>query len=211
MDARREACGAAGLRIPAVSADSKPSRDLATISESRTDRVGGKFVRLDPCGDALDASELTRLDLAGLRRRYGFPYMVIHRSDLHGIFLRACAQEDVELLTSQLVTSYENTGIGARVVLADGGSQGLVEALHFLVHEVGVDEARRDAEPFGVQHQGRTDGNAGSNGNAAFDFHSSIADCRLQNSDCRTTHSAICNHKSATGFILSAAKRTPIQ
>ena len=73
--------------------------------------------------DALDGSELTRLDLAGLRRRYGFPYMVIHRSDLHGIFLRACAREGVELLTSQLVTSYENTGSGGRAVLADGGSQ----------------------------------------------------------------------------------------
>ena len=73
--------------------------------------------------DALDGSELTRLDLAGLRRRYGFPYMVIHRSDLHGIFLRGCAQEGVELLTSQLVTSYENTPAGARVVLADGGTQ----------------------------------------------------------------------------------------
>jgi 3-hydroxybenzoate 6-monooxygenase len=73
--------------------------------------------------DALDGSELTRLDLADLRRRYGFPYMVIHRSDLHGIFLRACAREGAELLTRQLVTSYENTGSGARVVLADGGSQ----------------------------------------------------------------------------------------
>ena len=39
--------------------------------------------------DALDARELTRLDLRDLARRYGFPYMVIHRSDLHGIFLRA--------------------------------------------------------------------------------------------------------------------------
>jgi salicylate hydroxylase len=73
--------------------------------------------------DALDGSELTRLDLAALRRRYGFPYMVIHRSDLHGIFLRGCAQEGVELLTSQLVTSYENTPAGARVVLAGGGTQ----------------------------------------------------------------------------------------
>jgi 3-hydroxybenzoate 6-monooxygenase len=73
--------------------------------------------------DALDGSELTRLDLGGLRRRYGFPYMVIHRSDLHGIFLRACSREGVGLLTSQLVTSYENTGSGARVVLADGGGQ----------------------------------------------------------------------------------------
>ena len=40
--------------------------------------------------DAIDGSELTRLDLTDLERRYGFPYMVIHRSDLHGTFLRAC-------------------------------------------------------------------------------------------------------------------------
>ena len=73
--------------------------------------------------DMLDGSELTRLDLADLRRRYGFPYMVIHRSDLHGIFLRGCERDGVELLTSQHVTSYENTGTGARIVLADGGSQ----------------------------------------------------------------------------------------
>ena len=36
---------------------------------------------------------------------------------------------------------------------------------------VGVDEALGNAEPFGVQHQGRTDGDAGRNGDAAFDFH----------------------------------------
>jgi len=73
--------------------------------------------------DALDGSELTRLDLADLRRRYGFPYMVIHRSDLHGIFLRGCARAGVELLTSQYVTSYETNDHGARVILADGGTQ----------------------------------------------------------------------------------------
>jgi 2-polyprenyl-6-methoxyphenol hydroxylase-like FAD-dependent oxidoreductase len=70
--------------------------------------------------DALDARELTRLDLRDLERRYGFPYMVIHRSDLHGIILRACERAGVELLTDQLVTGYENTDTGARVHLADG-------------------------------------------------------------------------------------------
>lgn len=70
--------------------------------------------------DALDARELTRLDLRDLERRYGFPYMVIHRSDLHGIFLRGCERAGVELLTDQLVAGYENTDTGARVRLADG-------------------------------------------------------------------------------------------
>jgi len=70
--------------------------------------------------DALDARELTRLDLLDLERRYGFPYMVIHRSDLHGLFLRACQRAGVDLLTDQLVTGYQNTATGARVRLADG-------------------------------------------------------------------------------------------
>ena len=75
--------------------------------------------------DALDGSVLTSLDLKDMERRYGSPYMVIHRSDLHALFLRACQNADVDLRTSQHVTAYEvavpgSTGHGARVVLADG-------------------------------------------------------------------------------------------
>jgi 3-hydroxybenzoate 6-monooxygenase len=71
--------------------------------------------------DALDGSVLTRLDLRDAERRYGFPYMVIHRSDLHGLFLAACQDAGAELLTSQEVTGYQNTEGGAAVTLADGG------------------------------------------------------------------------------------------
>ncbi|MFE6156276.1 FAD-dependent oxidoreductase [Streptomyces sp. NPDC057889] len=73
--------------------------------------------------DALDSGELTRLDLRDLERRYGFPYMVIHRSDLHGIFLRACQRAGVELLTDQTVIDYEHTDGGARILLANGGTE----------------------------------------------------------------------------------------
>ncbi|MEE4492552.1 FAD-dependent oxidoreductase [Streptomyces sp. BE230] len=73
--------------------------------------------------DALDSRELTRLDLRDLERRYGFPYMVIHRSDLHGIFLRACRRAGVELLTDRTVTDYEHTDGGARIHLADGSTE----------------------------------------------------------------------------------------
>ncbi|AKJ15484.1 3-hydroxybenzoate 6-hydroxylase [Streptomyces incarnatus] len=73
--------------------------------------------------DALDSRELTRLDLRDLERRYGFPYMVIHRSDLHGIFLRACARAGVELLTDHTVSGYDNTAEGALIRLADGSAQ----------------------------------------------------------------------------------------
>lgn len=70
--------------------------------------------------DAVDGTELTRLDLVDLERTYGFPYMVIHRSDLHGLFLRACQRAGVDLRTDQRVVGYTNTADGARVELADG-------------------------------------------------------------------------------------------
>lgn len=70
--------------------------------------------------DAVDGSELTRLDLGDLQRRYGFPYLVIHRSDLHGLFLRACERAGVDLVNDAHVTAYEKTQAGARVTLADG-------------------------------------------------------------------------------------------
>ncbi|WP_030558032.1 lycopene cyclase family protein, partial [Streptomyces exfoliatus] len=73
--------------------------------------------------DALDSQELTRLDLRDVERRYGFPYMVIHRSDLHGIFLRACRRAGVELLTGRTVVDYEHTDGGARIRLEDGRTE----------------------------------------------------------------------------------------
>ncbi|MEU1213406.1 FAD-dependent oxidoreductase [Streptomyces sp. NPDC005791] len=73
--------------------------------------------------DALDSRELTRLDLRDLERRYGFPYMVIHRSDLHGLFLRACERAGVELVTDRAVVDYEHTDGGARIRLADGRTE----------------------------------------------------------------------------------------
>ena len=70
--------------------------------------------------DAVDGTVLTSLDLADMARRYGTPYIVIHRSDLHGLFLGACRQAGVDLRTSQHVTGYDNTENGAQVTLADG-------------------------------------------------------------------------------------------
>ncbi|MFJ8025704.1 FAD-dependent oxidoreductase [Streptomyces sp. NPDC096311] len=70
--------------------------------------------------DALDASELTRVDLKDLERRYGFPYMVMHRSDLHGVLLHGCEWAGVELVTGTRCESYANIEGGARVTFADG-------------------------------------------------------------------------------------------
>lgn len=70
--------------------------------------------------DAVDGEELTRLDLRDLEKRYDYPYMVIHRSDLHAMFLRACERAGVDLITDAAVTAYENTADGAKVTLASG-------------------------------------------------------------------------------------------
>jgi 3-hydroxybenzoate 6-monooxygenase len=70
--------------------------------------------------DATDGSELTRLDLLDLERKYGFPYMVIHRSDLHGIFLRAAQRLGVELINDKQCVAYEQVTGGATAVFSDG-------------------------------------------------------------------------------------------
>jgi 2-polyprenyl-6-methoxyphenol hydroxylase-like FAD-dependent oxidoreductase len=57
--------------------------------------------------DALDGGELTHLDLAETARRYGAPYVVIHRSDLHSILLRACRVAGVDLVTDAAVLDVE--------------------------------------------------------------------------------------------------------
>ncbi|MFB6777766.1 FAD-dependent oxidoreductase [Streptomyces sp. NPDC056352] len=95
--------------------------------------------------DAVDGGELTRLDLRDLEKRYGYPYMVIHRSDLHGLLLRACERAGVELVTDSRVTSYENADGGARVTLASGEvhEAGLViaaDGLHSVARKLLVDD-----------------------------------------------------------------------
>ncbi|GED84245.1 FAD-dependent oxidoreductase [Streptomyces sp. 6-11-2] len=95
--------------------------------------------------DAVDGDELTRLDLRDLEKRYGYPYLVIHRSDLHGLLLRACERAGVELITDAQVVSYENTGGGARVTLASGETHeaGVViaaDGLHSLARTLLVDD-----------------------------------------------------------------------
>ena len=94
--------------------------DYGLLDEAKTLGVVPKAMVMK---DATDGSELTRLDLEDLERKYGFPYMVIHRSDLHGIFLRACQRAGVELLTDQQCVGYENTPTGASATFAEAVPQ----------------------------------------------------------------------------------------
>jgi 2-polyprenyl-6-methoxyphenol hydroxylase-like FAD-dependent oxidoreductase len=100
--------------------------------------------------DAADASELTRLDLVDLERKYGFPYMVIHRSDLHGTFMRATQRLGVDLRTGMAATAYENVTLpsgasGARVSFADGSTDEAetviaADRLHSVARKLLVDD-----------------------------------------------------------------------
>jgi 2-polyprenyl-6-methoxyphenol hydroxylase-like FAD-dependent oxidoreductase len=69
--------------------------------------------------DAVDGRELTYLDLADAERRYGFPYLVMHRSDLHATLLRACQRAGVELINNANVTGFEQADGGAAVIYGD--------------------------------------------------------------------------------------------
>ena len=70
--------------------------------------------------DAVDGSVLTRLDLVDARDRYGSPYVVIHRSDLHGVLLRACRRVGVDLVNDVQVTGFEHVADGVAVVHGGG-------------------------------------------------------------------------------------------
>lgn len=86
--------------------------------------------------DALDGSVLTRLDLDDAEKRYGFPYVVIHRSDLHGTLLRACKRAGVELVTDVKVTGYEQLTDGAAAVHGGGREEARVVVAADGLHSV---------------------------------------------------------------------------
>jgi salicylate hydroxylase len=73
--------------------------------------------------DALTAEEICHIDLGEpFQARFGNPYAVIHRGDLHGVFLAGCRRsERITLRISAEVVAYEQDAAGVTAVLADGG------------------------------------------------------------------------------------------
>lgn len=62
--------------------------------------------------DAMTGEEIMHLPLdEPFRRRFGNPYAVVHRGDLHGVFLKACRENKlIDVRTSAEVTGYEQDG-----------------------------------------------------------------------------------------------------
>jgi salicylate hydroxylase len=72
--------------------------------------------------DALSGEEITRIPLDGaFRARFRNPYGVVHRGDLHGVFLSACRDNPmIGLQSASEVADYANEGDAVSAVLADG-------------------------------------------------------------------------------------------
>jgi len=72
--------------------------------------------------DATTAEEITHVDLTErFRKRFGNPYAVVHRGDLHGILVKACqAEPGIELRTDCDVIGYAQDGSRASALLASG-------------------------------------------------------------------------------------------
>jgi salicylate hydroxylase len=72
--------------------------------------------------DALNGREVTRVPAdAPLRARFGQPYIIIHRVDMHNILLDACRREPaVTLVPDAMVTRFEEHDGGVTAVTEDG-------------------------------------------------------------------------------------------
>jgi salicylate hydroxylase len=98
--------------------------------------------------DAGSGTPLTSFDVGTpFRQRYGYPYVVMHRSDLLDVLLHACeAHANVTLATSKEVVSIDDLQTSARVTCADGtiydspiviGADGLRSVVRPYVHDDG--------------------------------------------------------------------------
>jgi 3-hydroxybenzoate 6-monooxygenase len=85
-------------------------------------RTTAVFVEQLRLMDALSGEEITHLPLGErFRERFGNPYAVAHRGDLHSVLLQACrAHATIELRVDSEVLSYQQDGAGVTVRLASG-------------------------------------------------------------------------------------------
>ena len=91
--------------------------------------------------DIYTLDEVTRLPFGkAIEARFGHPYAVIHRADLHQALLAGCEQhEEIEIRTSAKVVRYETLGDRVRVHTADGTA---IDAM-LLIGADGVNSAVR--------------------------------------------------------------------
>jgi 3-hydroxybenzoate 6-monooxygenase len=72
--------------------------------------------------DALTGEEVMRVATgASFRARFGYPYIIVHRIDLHNVLLDACRRDPLIILESEaMVAKYEDHGDRVTVTTEDG-------------------------------------------------------------------------------------------
>jgi 2-polyprenyl-6-methoxyphenol hydroxylase-like FAD-dependent oxidoreductase len=72
--------------------------------------------------DVYTAKELSALDLGDeFKAKYGFPYIVLHRSDLHRVLLEACESSPlISLVNGQIIETVEENEAGVIVTNKNG-------------------------------------------------------------------------------------------
>jgi 3-hydroxybenzoate 6-monooxygenase len=101
---------------------------LAPNSTRTLDQLGlleavvsvGVLPRRIVLADAVAGGELSWLDLTDFRQRYGAPYIVLHRSDLLEILLRAGVDAGVALETDAHVDAVVDAGDKVTAICSDG-------------------------------------------------------------------------------------------
>ncbi len=96
------------------------ARDTLGVGEAA--RSKAVYVDMLRLMDAMAGDEIIHIPLdAPFRERFGNPYAVIHRADLHGVLLAGCeASPHIELCVSSEVVGYEQDGAGVTALLASG-------------------------------------------------------------------------------------------
>jgi salicylate hydroxylase len=75
--------------------------------------------------DALDGKEVTRIatGVPAFRARFKYPYIILHRIDLHNVLLDACRRDPlITLVGDAMVTRFDETRDGIAVQTEDGRS-----------------------------------------------------------------------------------------
>ena len=74
--------------------------------------------------DALNGKEVTRVPTGtSFRARFKYPYIIIHRIDLHNVMLDACRRDPlITLEPNAMVTQFQDHGDGVLVTTEDGRS-----------------------------------------------------------------------------------------
>ncbi|MFZ0530276.1 MAG: FAD-dependent monooxygenase, partial [Propionicimonas sp.] len=117
---RQATFGEVGAGMQIASNCTRILDDMGLLDEAKSLGVLPKRMVMK---DAIDGEPIIALDLERVEERYGYPYMVIHRSDLHGVFLRAAQRLGVELHGGVKCVGYENSPAGATVTFADGTTE----------------------------------------------------------------------------------------